>query len=353
MNGKIGILGGGQLGRYLAIAAARLGVRAHVFSPEPGAPATQVTDWTTIAPYDDPAALDAFAASVDAITLEFENVPVSALDRLSAKVPVRPGASVLAVSQDRSAEKTFLERIGVGVAPWRPLTDATTLAHAKTLPGPAILKTARLGYDGHGQIPIPDPSTDLEAAWNSLDRVECILEQKIALATELSVIIARNPSKAETWLPVAENRHENGILRRTMVPAGVSETLREQAVSTTRKIAEALELEGLLAVEFFVAEDGTLMANEMAPRPHNSGHWSLDAARPDQFELAVRAALDMPLPMPIHLGPATMENLLGDEIGSVSDLARRPGACIHLYGKAAAKTGRKMGHVTFLNPGAE
>jgi len=347
--GTLGILGGGQLGRYLALAAAKLGLQAHVFCPEENAPARQVTALSTVASYNDEDALVRFSKQVDAITLEFENVPVAALDLLATHTLVHPGADVLRISQDRLAEKQFFNSLGIESAPWHPVASPQDLKTARTLKGPAILKTARFGYDGHGQVAVNSANVELEAAWNQLEHRPCVLEQRIDLAAELSVIIAANPSGEKAMLPVAENRHESGILKETRVPARVPDALCEQARETAMAIAASIDLVGLLAVEFFVTGDGRLLANEMAPRPHNSGHWSLDAARPDQFELAVRAAMDLPLPTPIRLCDAVMVNLLGDEISYASALIRQPSTQVHLYGKQGIKPGRKLGHVTYLN----
>lgn len=349
----VGILGGGQLGRYLAIAAAKLGYRAHIYAPETDPPAGQVAAAVTQAAFDDEPALAAFADAVDAVTLEFENVPVASVRCLAERVPVRPGATILEIAQDRLAEKRFAAACGAGTAPWVPLEATDDLAGAAALAaaGPTILKTARLGYDGKGQVALPAHG-DVAAAWDRLGRVPAILEGRVALARELSVLIARGTDGDWVAVPPVENRHEDGILRTTVAPAAVSASLAEDAVALARALAEASDTVGLLAVEFFVTDNGALLVNEMAPRPHNSGHWTLDAAKPDQFDLAIRAAVGLPLPPVRILCPAEMTNLLGEEAGSWADLAAEPGVCLHLYGKPEARPGRKMGHVTRLKPSA-
>lgn len=348
----VGILGGGQLGRYLALAAAKLGYRAHIFAPEAEPPAGQVTPLVTRAAFDDQAALDGFASAVDAVTLEFENVPVDSVRRLAERVPVRPGPTILAIAQDRLEEKRFATSCGAGTAPWVPLTRADEMAGAMAAAaaGETILKTARLGYDGKGQIPLATGG-DVAAAWEALGRVPAILEGKVDLAAEISVILARGADGRTVAVPPVENRHENGILSTTIAPAAVPEPIAARAVDQARALAEGASVVGLLAVEFFITRSGTLLVNEMAPRPHNSGHWTLDAAKPDQFDLAIRAAVGLPLPPVQTLCPAIMTNLIGDAASDWRRLAAEPGACLHLYGKAEARPGRKMGHVTRLKPG--
>ena len=343
----IGILGGGQLGRMLAHAAQRLGLSAHVFATAPDEPALAVTACATCAAFDDEAALDAFAGAVDVVTLEFENVPTTALARIAAATPVRPGPSVLAVTQDRLAEKRLARELGLATAPFAAVT-AVGEAEGE-VPFPARLKTRRLGYDGKGQQRVEAPGA-LAAAMDALGRVPAILEGEVAFARELSILIARTPSGAVETFPLAENRHEGGILVETTAPAEAAPATARRAREIAVALAEALALEGLLAVELFETVGGELLVNELAPRPHNSGHWTLDACEPDQFEQAVRAVCDWPLGAPRPLGRARMVNLLGDDAAGWADCLRRPGARLHLYGKAARRPGRKMGHVTTLEP---
>ena len=341
----LGILGGGQLGRMLAIAAHRLGLRVHVFAQAASEPAVQVTDRHTLAAFDDAAALDAFAAAVDVVTLEFENVPVAAVERLAARVPVRPGAGVLAVTQDRLAEKRFAREIGLSTAPFAAYEGTV----GDDFPFPARLKTRRLGYDGKGQARVEDAAA-AAAAWRAMGQPPAILEGEVAFTRELSVLVARTPSGDVRAFPPAENRHEEGILRETLAPAVITPDQRSAAEAIAGRLAAALGLEGLLAVELFEAADGALRVNELAPRPHNSGHWTLEACLPDQFEQAVRAACGWALGTPRVLARARMRNILGDEVDAWSRWLASPNLRLHLYGKAEARPGRKMGHVTELEP---
>ena len=350
----IGILGGGQLGRMIALAAARLGYRCHVYCPEEDAPAAEIAARATRAGYDDGAALDAFADAVDVVTLEFENVPAEAVARIAKRVPVRPDARALALAQDRVAEKNFLNSIGVATARFREVTSAGDLRLAMAEIGaPAILKTARLGYDGKGQRAI-GPGDDPEAAWRQIGAGRAILEERIDFEREASVVIARGSDGATAAYDTVENAHENGILRTSRVPARIPSAADGEARALAARIAGALDYVGVLAVELFVARDGALLANEIAPRVHNSGHWTLDACAASQFEQAVRAACELPLADAARHSDAVMTNILGAEIGDWAQIAAEPGACLHLYGKADARPGRKMGHVTRLTPrGAE
>ena len=346
----IGILGGGQLGRMIALAAARLGYRCHVYCPEEDAPAAEIAARATRAGYDDEAALDAFADTVDVVTLEFENVPAEAVARIAERVPVRPDARALAVAQDRVAEKNFLNAIGVATARFREVASAGELRRTMAdIGAPAILKTARLGYDGKGQRAV-GPGDDLEAAWRQLGAGRAILEERIDFEREVSAVIARGLDGATAAYDTAENAHENGILRTSRVPARIPSAVDGEARALAARIAGALDYVGVLAVEFFVARDGALLANEIAPRVHNSGHWTLDACAASQFEQAVRAACGLPLADTVRHSDAVMTNILGAEIGDWPEIAAEPGACLHLYGKADARPGRKMGHVTRLTP---
>ena len=346
----IGILGGGQLGRMIAVAAARLGYRCHVYCPEKDAPAAEVAARATCAGYGDEAALAAFARAVDVVTLEFENVPAATVGRIAETTPVRPDVRALAVAQDRVAEKTFLNRIGVATTRFAPVASADDLRRAMSdIDAPAILKTARLGYDGKGQQAIR-PGADPEAAWRQLGADRAILEARVDFEREVSVVIARGRDGVTAAFDTVENEHENGILRTSRVPARIGPAVDEAARSAARRIADALDYVGVLAVEFFVARDGALPVNEIAPRVHNSGHWTADACAASQFEQAVRAACALPLADPARHSDAEMTNILGAEVEDWKKIAAEPGACLHLYGKTEARPGRKMGHVTRLAP---
>ncbi|MEO5373947.1 MAG: 5-(carboxyamino)imidazole ribonucleotide synthase [Alphaproteobacteria bacterium] len=348
----IGIFGGGQLGRMTALAAARLGYRCHIFCPEPDSPASQVAAATTVAAYDDRDSLRAFAAAVDVITFEFENIPLDSARLVADLAPVRPAWTVLEVGQDRLLEKAFFNGIGLATAPWRRVDGPESLAQAIAIIGtPAILKTTRLGYDGKGQVRV-DATTDPAAAWRSMGTDVGVLEGFIDFAREISVIIARGvDGRTAAFVPV-ENRHVHHILDTTIAPAPMSPEVAAAALDAAERSAAALGLVGLLAIEMFVGRDGALLINEMAPRPHNSGHWTIDACLTDQFEQFVRAVCGLPLGSPERHSDAEMKNLLGDDIARWPDLLAEPAARLHLYGKAEARPGRKMGHVTRLKPRA-
>lgn len=343
-GGVIGILGGGQLGRMTALAAAKLGYRAHIFAPEADTPAGQVSFAVTQADYSDEAALLTFAQAVDAVTLEFENVPEAALEFLAAHVPVRPNAKCLAAAQDRLVEKRFLESVGAGVAPYMPVDAAADIRIALSkLGAPVIVKTRRFGYDGKGQVRVETPDA-AEAAWRDLGEAPSIAEGFIPFQREVSVIAARNIHGVTAAYPPVENVHENHILRMTRAPARGLGRLAAEAEAMAVQAMDALDMVGLLAVEMFVTSDGRLLANEMAPRPHNSGHWTMDAATTCQFEQLVRAVMGLPLGDPTPTAEAEMHNLLGDEADDWPNLLDEPGIALHLYGKAEARAGRKMGH---------
>jgi 5-(carboxyamino)imidazole ribonucleotide synthase len=347
----IGMLGAGQLGRMTALAAARLGYRTHVYAPDAAdSPCAQVSAACTIAGWDDTTALAAFAAAVDVVTLEWENVPVATVEFLTGRVPVHPGAGVLAVAQDRCAEKDFANRLGIATAPWAAVHDAGDVARALASLGPhAILKSTRLGYDGKGQVRL-GPGSDAAAAWQSLSAAAGIVEGLVDFTCEVSVIVARTAAGAMATFPVVENRHAHGILDRTLVPAAVSPAVAGEADRIARCLAGALNLVGVLAVEMFVTPTGAVLVNEMAPRPHNSGHWTMDACATSQFEQLVRAVCGLPLGSTGRLADAEMVNLIGDDALSWPLLLAEPGARLHLYGKAEVRPGRKMGHVTRLRP---
>jgi 5-(carboxyamino)imidazole ribonucleotide synthase len=346
----IGILGGGQLGRMLAVAAARLGYRCHVYSPDADAPAAAVAAETTVAAYDDEAALTRFAAAVDVVTYEFENVPSGAAEIVSRHVPVRPDADTLATCQDRIREKAFLTGIGAPVSPYRPVTGADDLSAAlAAICRPAVLKSARFGYDGKGQV-IIDADTDPVDAWTRIGCRASIVERWVDFRMEISVVIARaGDGTMAAYVPV-QNIHEGHILKRTIAPAPIAPVLATAATDLAGRIAEGLSLNGVLAVEMFVTWDNRLIANEMAPRPHNSGHWTLDACLISQFEQCVRAICGLPLGLADRHSDAVMDNLLGDDVNRWPLLIAEPGTAVHLYGKSQARPDRKMGHVTRLTP---
>lgn len=347
----IGILGGGQLGRMSAIAAAHLGYRVHIYSPVADEPAFQVANEVTVAAYEDHEALRAFCATVDVVTLEFENVPTAALELAARHVPVRPGAKVLAITQHRRKEKDALRALGIATAPFVSVIDESSLRHAVPALGfPCILKTSEEGYDGKGQRMLKT-AADVPGAWESLGKRECVLEGFVDFECELSVLVARRADTGDiATYPVVENLHRNHILHKTIAPADVSSAIAEEAEALARRIAEGLELEGLLAVELFLTKNGTLVVNELAPRPHNSGHWTLDACATSQFEQHIRAVCGLPLGDTRPLCRAEMLNLIGEEASAWVGYVQDPLAKLHLYGKREAREGRKMGHVTLLKP---
>lgn len=349
-NSTIGIFGGGQLGRMTAMAAARLGYKCHIYAPETDIPAEQVSAATTRAAYGDAAALEAFARAVDVVTLEFENIPVEAVNRVNEITPVHPGAGVLEICQDRIAEKSFLNGIGIGTAPWAPVTDLASLQAAEAKIGrPAILKSARFGYDGKGQATLRG-GDDAAAVLEAVGADSCILEGFVDFDCEVSVMVARaQDGEIATW-PVVENRHVNHILDTTIAPADVAPAVAAKAEEIARHIAAEIGLVGVMGVEMFVTRDGDVLVNEMASRPHNSGHWTIDACYTSQFEQLVRIVCGLPLGSTDRHSDAVMKNLVGDEADAWPDILAEPGAYLHLYGKAETRTGRKMGHVTRLKP---
>lgn len=341
----IGILGGGQLGRMIALAAANLGYRCHIFCPEIDGPASHVATQVTNANFDDEAALTAFAQSVDIVTYEFENVPAATAALLAKYVPVLPNAKALEVAQDRIAEKTFVRDLGGGVPAFRAVSSLEELEAAVAEIGtPAILKTRRFGYDGKGQARLTSPE-DAAAAWESIGRNPAILEAMVPFDGEVSVIVARGADGRMVHYGPVHNVHKNGILDVSRVPAPFSETLAANAVSAARKLADALDYVGVLAVELFVVGDDVLF-NEMAPRVHNSGHWTTEGAVTSQFENHVRAICGLPLGATNPLGRVEMRNLIGEDADQWLDLLADPELHVHLYGKGEARPGRKMGHTT-------
>ncbi len=350
-NATIGLVGGGQLGRMSALAAARLGYRCHILTREVDSPAAQVAHAVTISDYAEPGSLRAFAAAVDVISFEFENVSAEGLDLLDSLKPVRPAPSVLRISQDRVAEKSFLHRAGVATAPWRAVASLDELhAAAAELGLPAVLKTTRLGYDGKGQRTLRDAS-ELAEAFGALEPKPLVLEGFVDFACEISVVIARGADGAMSAFETAENRHRAHILDVTLAPARISNEIAAAAQAITHRVAEALDLVGLLAVEMFVDAGGCVLVNEIAPRPHNSGHWTLDACPASQFELHIRSIAGLPLPPAVRHSDAVMRNLVGPEgLALWPAILATPGLIPHLYGKTEARPGRKMGHVTRLFP---
>ncbi len=350
-GGVIGILGGGQLGRMTALAAANLGYRCHIFCPEANSPAMQVSSRATVADYDDAAALARFADAVDVVTFEFENVPATAAAVLAKHRAVHPRPEILQICQDRVKEKDFLRAHGVGTTDYRKITNTTDLTEALSTLGASILKTARWGYDGKGQIALK-PGDDATAAWARLKTDEAILEARVDFACEISAVLARGIDGAiASYVPV-ENRHTDGILANTVAPAAIAPSLAARADDIARRIAVALGLVGVLAVEMFVTKSGDVLVNELAPRPHNSGHWTIDACVASQFEQLVRAVCGLPLGSTERYCDAVMTNLIGADVAMWRDAVAEPNAKLHLYGKVDALPGRKMGHVTRLKPRA-
>jgi 5-(carboxyamino)imidazole ribonucleotide synthase len=353
----IGVLGGGQLGRMFAIAARRLGYRVHTLAPEDDTPTGQIADVEINAAYEDLEAVRAFARGVDVVTFEFENVSAAATAAAEEHAIVRPNGRALFIAQHRIREKSFLADRGLPVTPFAPVRSDDDLRAAVAQIGcPAILKTASFGYDGKGQLPMPK-AADAPAAWQALGRQEAILEAFIDLDREISVVAARGVDGAVSPFEPIENAHRHHILDVSVAPAGVSPKTAREALDVTRAVLEALEYVGVLCVEFFVARDGRLLINELAPRPHNSGHLTFDACRTSQFEQQLRAICGLPLGSPELLQPAAMANLLGElwsggepnwpaalKIGEVK---------LHLYGKRTARPGRKMGHLTAMAPSPE
>jgi len=348
----IGVLGGGQLGRMFAMAARRLGYRVHTLAPEHDTPTGQIADEEINASYDDLDAVRAFAKRVDVVTFEFENVSADAVAEAERHAVVRPNGRALAITQHRIREKTFLTSHGVPVTPFAAVRDDRDLAVAVSTVGcPAVLKTAAFGYDGKGQVAV-GRADEVAAAWATLGRREAILEAFIDLDCEISVIGARGVDGAWSYFGPIENAHHCHILDVSVAPARVPAATAALAIDATRQVMEALEYVGLMCVEFFIAKDGRLLVNELAPRPHNSGHLTFDACRTSQFEQQLRAICGLPLGSPEMLQPAAMANLLGDlwrdrEPNWAAALTN-PGIKLHLYGKSVPRPGRKMGHLTAL-----
>ncbi len=346
----IGILGGGQLGRMLALAAARLGFKCHVFSPSPDSPAFDVVHRVTCADYTDTEALDRFAGDVDLVTYEFENVPAECATFLAARVPVLPDPQVLATTQDRLAEKNFVTSLGIKTAPFAAVDGPTALQAALDAIGrPAVLKTRRFGYDGKGQAAIRN-GTDPEAVWREVGGQPCIVEAFVPFTREVSVVAARARDGSVECFDVTENEHRDHILKVSRVPATLPEAGAREARRFAGTIAHKFAYVGVLAVEMFVLADGEILVNEIAPRVHNSGHWTIDGASVSQFEQHIRAVAGWPLGKPVRYGRVEMTNLIGSEVKHYRRWLALPGAAVHLYGKAAVRPGRKMGHVTRVFP---
>ncbi len=340
----IGILGGGQLGRMLSVAASRLGLRTHIYEPTSNPPAADVANAVTTAPYEDVAALTAFAQSVDLVTYEFENIPTEALDIIEAITPIHPNRRALGTSQDRLVEKNFLQDNGLTVAPFANITDAASLEAAiATIGTPAILKTRRFGYDGKGQSRLKSPE-DAVTALADMAAAPSVLEGFVDFSIEISIIAARNPQGEIACYDPGQNVHRDGILHTTTVPATLPARLRTDAVLLAAKILNTLDYVGVMGVELFVTPQG-LIVNEIAPRVHNSGHWTQNGCAVDQFEQHIRAIAGWPLGDGTRYADVIMENLIGDDVDTVPALAKEPNCAIHLYGKVETKAGRKMGHV--------
>ena len=343
----IGIVGGGQLGRMLAMAAARIGYRCHIFDPHYAPCAAEVAGKFTRAAFTDEDALRRFGAACDVVTYEFENLPVAPLAVLGDKL--RPGVRSLEVAQDRMVEKRFIDRVGSTLAPWRQVDSVDDIAAAfDALGGPILLKTRRLGYDGKGQAWLDQRDAATEA-WEAIGRQPAVAEAKVAFEAEYSVILARTTAGETRAFPISRNEHDGGILRRSVVPAGdLIAAQQGQAIAQAEALAEALGHVGVMTVEFFACADGPLV-NEIAPRVHNSGHWTIEGANTSQFEQHLRAICGLPLgDTSLVAAAASMQNLIGADVDRVADLIAEPGARVHLYGKGEARPGRKMGHVTRL-----
>lgn len=347
----LGILGGGQLGRMSALAAAHLGIRTVIFTPEENSPASCVTDHTFVADYTDKDALRAFAAKVDVISYEFENIPIETVRYLKTLKPVYPEENLLEVAQDRIAEKSYLNAIGIPTARWSGVASAQEIRAQLELWGTdeCIIKTTRFGYDGKGQARITS-NTDIETVWSEFKNTAMIMEEIVSFEHELSVIVARdNMGHTQIYGPM-RNEHKNHILDQTFIPSGLPDNIETRACDLGKKLAEKLNLRGVLTLELFVTKDGTLLANEIAPRTHNSGHYSIDACAVSQFENHVRTVSGLPAGSAKRHSDAKMVNLIGDDISQIKTALMIEGACIHDYGKNEVRDGRKMGHITYLSP---
>lgn len=345
----IGIIGGGQLGRMTALAAANLGYKTHIFCPEANSPASYVAYSTTVAAYDDREALLAFSKAVDVVSFEFENIPHEAVEFLSSNAIVRPNWKSLYIARNRLREKQFFHDIGAAVPGFFAVNSAESLAEGMARLGTkAVLKTSELGYDGKGQM-VVNPGDSPEDIWLQLSTEEAILEAFVPFKKEISVITARSETGEICSFPPAENVHRQGILRTSTAPAAIDDKSLNQAMDIARKAVEKLEFVGLLAIEFFVMEDGNVMVNEMAPRPHNSGHWTQDGCVTSQFEQFVRAICGLPFGAVDIIAPTVMENLIGDDVLQWKEMVVEGHTKLHLYGKCDVREGRKMGHVNRIS----
>lgn len=350
----IGIIGGGQLGRMMALAAKAQGFRIAILDPDPDSPCGQVADYKIVAPYEDTNAMKQLAEISDVITYEFENIDAEALKSISDSANVPQGTELLEITKDRINEKTAIQAAGINVAPYAVIREKEEIYVAlKELGYPAVLKTSRGGYDGKGQLVIKT-ETDIKEADSLLEHGPCVLEKWMPFTKEVSVIVARNENGESAVFPVGENIHVNNILHQTIVPARISQAAQDNALKTALKLVESLGMVGTLAVEMFVMEDETIFINELAPRPHNSGHYSIDACETSQFEQHIRAICNWPLGSTKLLKPAVMVNILGEhQSGLLDKIPTLRNWKVHLYGKSAAKTGRKMGHVNLLRDTVE
>ena len=349
-NKILGIIGGGQLGRMTALAAAKFGIECHIFDPDSNAPAFQVCAKSFVNEYEDLEAIKDFASGVDAVLYEFENIPLQTAQRIEQFCVLRPSSFVLSVSQDRLVEKNFLlNEARVNTAKFYECNTYNDLETAyNSIKGMSVLKTRRFGYDGKGQIKL-DNDTDLEKAWKDIESNELILEEFIPFKRELSIIVARDLNGKIVLYDVVENRHKNHILDQTIAPApNISKEVSQSAKTIATKIVSALNLEGLLAIELFELNNGELLVNEIAPRPHNSGHWTMDGCVTDQFEQAVRATLGIELGSTKRVFNINMQNLIGDDISLIEKFINDPAARVHNYGKKEVRAGRKMGHINHI-----
>lgn len=347
----LGILGGGQLGRMSALAAARLGIATHIYCPEADCPASQVTNHFTCAKYEDHNQLKIFAEKVDVISYEFENIPIESIRFLGNHAPVFPDDRLLKVSQNRLKEKEFLNNIGIATAPWaacRKPADITEVL-GKWNAQNCIVKTARFGYDGKGQIK-HSVSDDASVTWAGLNTDEAVIEGIVDYAYEASIIVARDHFGKCVCFPITLNDHRDHILSESMAPAPIPAMLASHAEEMAKTLAEAVNLIGILALELFITKNGEIIANEIAPRTHNSGHWTMDGCNVSQFEQHVRAVCGLPILTPVQHSAITMVNLIGDDVDKLPAYYAMDNACVHLYGKLEARPGRKMGHVNILKP---
>lgn len=350
---KLGVIGGGQLGRYFVWEARRLGYQTWVLDPDASAPAMQIAEHALVAAYDDQAALNTLAEQCDAVSIEFENVPAQSLEFLATRTRVAPSANAIRVAQDRALEKSQALQFGLQPVPYAVIEKLSDVSAAlEKVDLPAIIKTSRLGYDGKGQV-VCSSEEDVRKAFDQLNHASCVLEHRIDLAAEVSVILARGYDGQVQVFPISRNVHENGILATSLVPSGVDPKILDEATALAIALAEGLDYIGVLAVEFFVDSKGSVLFNEMAPRPHNSGHYTLDATHSSQFEQQLRALCALPLASTELLSPVCMLNLLGDSWGDNKPdwhrLMARKGLSLHLYGKQEARPARKMGHVNILS----